>query len=57
MAGRSNDAAVAYMRDHLYREQGGRGVVGPDIRFEDEATGTIQEIDVKTFDCSPNKKL
>ncbi len=56
-AASNNEPAVAYMRDHLYRERGGRGVKGPDIRFTDEVTGILHEIDVKTFDCSPNKKF
>lgn len=50
-----SDEAVAYMRDHLYREQGGRGVEGPDIRFVDHVTSETRELDVKTFDCMPNK--
>ena len=55
-AKRSEDA-VAYMRDHLYREQGGRGVEGPDSRFVDHVTHETHELDVKTFDCSPNKRF
>jgi len=57
VAASGHDQAVAYMRDHLYRDKGGRGVRGPDIRFKDDETGTLHEIDVKTFDCSPNKKF
>lgn len=57
MAASNSGSAVAYMRDNLYRERGGRGVKGPDIRFEDEETGVLHEIDVKTFDCGPNKKF
>ena len=55
-AAKRSEEAVAYMRDHLYREEGGGGVEGPDIRFLDHDTNEIQELDVKTFDCSPNKK-
>ena len=55
-ATKRSEEAVAYMRDHLYREEGGGGVEGPDIRFLDHDTNETQELDVKTFDCSPNKK-
>jgi hypothetical protein len=57
MGAAGSDRAVAYMRDHLSRQQGGRGVKGPDLHFTDDETGALHEIDVKTFDCSPNKKF
>ena len=56
-AAERSEVAVAYMRDHLYREQGGRGVEGPDIRFVDHVTNETHELDVKTFDCMPNKSF
>ena len=56
-AAKRSEEAVAYMRDHLYREQGGKGVEGPDIRFVDHVTNETQELDVKTFDCMPNKSF
>ena len=56
-AAQRSEEAVAYMRDHLYREQGGRGVEGPDIRFVDHVTNETHELDVKTFDCMPNKRF
>ena len=48
--------AVAYMRGHLYDERGGANVVGPDIQFADHDDGEVRGIDVKTFDCAPNKR-
>lgn len=48
--------AVAYMRGHLYDERGGANVVGPDISFADHEDGEVRGIDVKTFDCAPNKR-
>ena len=54
MAERSAET-VAYMRSHLYDEQGGAGVRGPDIRFVEHVTHDTHELDVKTFDCSENK--
>ena len=57
LAAECSEQAVSYMRDHLYREQGGRGVEGPDICFVDHVTNETYELDVKTFDCSPNKRV
>jgi hypothetical protein len=56
---RAPDSAgpLAYMRDHLCRETGGGGVKGPDLSFVDGANGVLWEMDVKTFDCSPNKRF
>lgn len=51
-----SEDAVEYMRNHLYNDQGGGSVDGPDIEFTDEATARQQGLDVKTFDCSPNKR-
>ena len=51
------DEAVAYMRDHLYNEQGGGEVEGPDIEFVDDDTRELRQLNVKTFDCSPNKRF
>ena len=55
-AAKRSEEAVAYMRDHLYREEGGGGIEGRDIRFLDHDTNETLELDVKTFDCGPNKK-
>ena len=49
-----SDDAVAYMRRQLFSASGGRDVVGPDLLFRDG--DAIIGIDVKTFDCSSNKK-
>ena len=49
--------AVSYTRDHLFNEGGGSGVKGPDFRFTDHVTGRLHELDVKTFDCSENKRF
>ena len=53
----NSDHAVAYMRRHLYHEQGGGEVEGPDIEFVDDDTRELRQLDVKTFDCSPNKRF
>ena len=55
MAAEDSDDAVKYMRGHLYNEQGGAEVEGPDIEFVDHVTGELRQLDVKTFDCAPNK--
>jgi hypothetical protein len=52
-----SEELVVYMRKHLYCKEGGRGVKGPDVRFRDEGTSQLHEIDIKTFDCSPSKKF
>jgi hypothetical protein len=48
-------AAVQYMKDHLFDPGGGRGVVGADLEFLED--NRLQGIDVKTFDCLPNKRF
>ena len=57
MKAENGDQAVAYMRDHLYNEQGGGEVEGPDIEFVDDDTRELRQLDVKTFDCSRNKSF
>lgn len=49
--------AVDFMRDHLFNSAGGRGVDGPDLQFTCSSTNVQFEVDVKTFDCSPYKRL
>lgn len=48
----SRDALV-YMRGHLFSAKGGRGVKGADLVFRNR--GVSVGVDVKTFDCSPDK--
>lgn len=50
-----HEAAVRYMNEHLFEPDGGRGVVGADLEFVEN--GKNQGIDVKTFDCQPNKRF
>lgn len=57
MAAEDSDEAVEHMRGHLYNEQGGGVVEGPDIEFVDHVTGELRQLDVKTFDCAPNKRV
>ena len=57
MAAEGSGEAVKYMRGHLYNEQGGGEVEGPDIEFVDHVTGERCQLDVKTFDCAPNKRF
>ncbi len=56
MAAESGGDAVDYMRGHMFKEAGGKGIKGPDLGFIDHASGTLNEIDVKTFDCAENKR-
>ena len=53
----NSNEAVEYMRHHLFNSDGGRGVVGPDMRYFDHITSQKYELDAKTFDCSPNKRF
>ena len=57
MTAKNPDDAVEYMRHHLYNEEGGAEVEGPDIEFVDDATRELRQLDVKTFDCAPNKRF
>ena len=45
MAAEDSDDAVKYMRGHLYNEQGGAEVEGPDIEFVDHVTGELRQLD------------
>jgi hypothetical protein len=49
--------AAEYMRGHLYSSAGGADVKGPDLAFAASDVGARYAIDVKTFDCSPNKRF
>ena len=57
MTAENSEDAVAYMRGHLYNDQGGGEVEGPDIEFTDDDTREFRQLDVKTFDCAPNKQF
>lgn len=47
--------AVEHSRRQLYIADGGRAASGPDVSFTE--LGRHIGIDVKTFDCSPNKRF
>ncbi|MXP65619.1 hypothetical protein E0493_19915 [Roseomonas sp. M0104] len=52
---RRDGADVAmYMRQHMFSPEGGAGVFGPDLQVVEG--GRLLGLDVKTFDCQPNKR-
>jgi hypothetical protein len=51
-------AAREYMRERMFCPTGGGdAATGTDLRITSKRTGKPLLIDVKTFDCAPNKKL
>lgn len=49
-----SEVALRYMENHLYRTTGGKQLKGPDLSFQEN--GHSIGVDVKTFDCKPNKR-
>lgn len=48
--------AASYMLAHLYIEGGGRDAYGPDLMLGAKSSADRVGLDVKTFDCSTNKR-
>lgn len=51
-----DDVAVSYMRRHIYSENGGEGINGPDAMFR-SSSGSSVRIDAKAFRTGRNRTI